>query len=141
MDIRKLTDIFSVTSQIAIDDIPGIAAAGFGSIISNRPDGEDEHQPSAAAMKASAHAAGMVFVHIPVTAANITQSDVDAFEQALATLPKPTLGFCRTGTRATMLWALSRAGEDQPSALMERAQEAGYDISKLAERLKAARGT
>lgn len=135
MDIRALTDTLSVTPQIAVDDMPRIAAAGYRSIISNRPDDEENGQPSAAAIKASADAAGIAFVHIPVTAANITQADVTAFDKALETLPKPILGFCRTGTRATMLWALSRTGKEQPSAIIKRALAVGYDISALAERL------
>lgn len=138
MDIRTLTDTLSVTPQITVDDIPRIAAAGYRSIISDHPDGEEIGQPPAAVIKASADAAGIAFVHIPVTAANITPADVVAFGTALETLPKLILGFCRTGTRATMLWALSRAGKEQPSAIMARALAAGYDISMLAERLNPA---
>lgn len=48
MDIRKINDDLSVSPQIAISDLKAIAEAGFRSVISNRPDGETEDQPTAA---------------------------------------------------------------------------------------------
>ena len=40
MDIRKITDELSVAPQIGASDIAAIVAAGFRSVICNRPDGE-----------------------------------------------------------------------------------------------------
>ena len=40
MDIRKITDEFSVSPQIRVADVAAIAAAGFRAVICNRPDGE-----------------------------------------------------------------------------------------------------
>ncbi|MGI9500254.1 MAG: beta-lactamase hydrolase domain-containing protein, partial [Geminicoccaceae bacterium] len=43
---RKVTENLSVSPQITTSDIEAIAAAGFRSIICNRPDGEAPDQPS-----------------------------------------------------------------------------------------------
>jgi uncharacterized protein (TIGR01244 family) len=39
-DIRRVTDAFAVAPQISEKDVEEIAAAGFKTIIANRPDGE-----------------------------------------------------------------------------------------------------
>ncbi|MBC7986258.1 MAG: TIGR01244 family phosphatase, partial [Sphingomonadaceae bacterium] len=43
-----------------------------------------------------------------------------------------TLAYCRSGTRSTLLWALTeaRAGAD-PEALSEAAAAAGYDLAPI----------
>jgi sulfide:quinone oxidoreductase len=76
---------------------------------------------------------------LPVVAGDITDADVARFRQLLGTLPGPVLAFCRTGTRAAMLWALDQAGQRSPEALIETAGAAGYDLKPLYARLVAAR--
>jgi uncharacterized protein (TIGR01244 family) len=48
LEIRKLNESISVTSQITADDIVEIKVQGFTAIINNRHDGEIKGQPSAA---------------------------------------------------------------------------------------------
>ena len=57
--IRPIDDTISVAPQISVEDVPGIAAAGFVAIINNRPDGEDMGQPTGAEIRAAAEAAGL----------------------------------------------------------------------------------
>ena len=40
MEFRKINDDITVSPQITAADLAGIAAAGYRSIICNRPDGE-----------------------------------------------------------------------------------------------------
>ncbi|HQR90000.1 MAG TPA: sulfur transferase domain-containing protein, partial [Caulobacter sp.] len=61
MDIRPLDEALSASPQIAPEDLPAIAAQGFRSVISNRPDGEEPGQPSAEALRQAAEAAGLAF--------------------------------------------------------------------------------
>jgi sulfide:quinone oxidoreductase len=58
--------------------------------------------------------------------------------EALDTLPGPIFGFCRSGTRTAMLWALSRASASDPDTLIAAARDAGYDLSGLRPRLEGA---
>ena len=51
MDIRPLDEALSASPQIAPEDLPAIAAQGFRSVISSRPDGEEPGQPSAEALR------------------------------------------------------------------------------------------
>ena len=51
---------------------------------------------------------------------------------ALASAQGPVLGFCRSGTRSTLLWSLAqaRSGGD-PDAIAEAAASVGYDVSPV----------
>ena len=115
MDIRPLDEALSASPQIAPEDLPAIAAQGFRSVISNRPDGEEPGQPSAEALRQAAEAAGLAFAHVPVVGGAISDQDVADFREALADLPQPVFGFCRTGTRTTSLWALANADAESPN--------------------------
>jgi uncharacterized protein (TIGR01244 family) len=138
MDIRPLDEALSASPQIALEDLPAIAAQGFRSVISNRPDGEEPGQPSAEDLRQAAEAAGLAFAHVPVVGGAISDQDVADFREALANLPQPVFGFCRTGTRTTTLWALANAGAQTPENLIARAKSAGYDLGALRPRLEGA---
>ena len=139
MDIKPLDDDLSVGPQILPTDMPALAKQGYRAIICSRPDGETQDQPSFAEIEKAASAAGLECRYLPITMGNIGDSDVSDFADALQSMPGPTLGYCRTGTRAALLWSLSRLakGADR-SAVLEATAGAGYDLSetlrKFAER-------
>ncbi len=135
MPPKKITAALSVASQVALDDVPGAVQAGFRTLISNRPDGEEPGQLSAAAMRHAALAAGLDFIHIPVVPGKIGESDISAFAAALEAAHGPVLAFCRTGTRSASLWALSQAGKLPTEAILAATAQAGYDLAALAPRL------
>ena len=132
---KQLTAKLHVAGQITVDDVKQAAAAGFTAIINNRPDGEEPGQPSAAEIAAAARAAGLAYVHQPVVGSNISDADVDTFARLVAETPGKILAHCRTGTRCTMLWMLSRAGTQPADELIATARAAGYDLEALRSRL------
>ncbi|GAA4344203.1 TIGR01244 family sulfur transferase [Pigmentiphaga soli] len=101
----QLTESFAVAPQLGPEDMAALAAAGFKSVINNRPDYEGgPSQPTAAEIGAAAEAAGLKYVYQPVNGANIQPSDVDTFAANLQSLPGPVLAFCRSGARSTKLF-------------------------------------
>jgi uncharacterized protein (TIGR01244 family) len=129
MDLRRLDDHASVAGQVWPEDLPSLVAAGFRTIVNNRPDGEQPGQPAAAEIEAAAQAAGLGYHHIPV-AGGFSQAQVDAMTSALAS--GPVLAFCASGTRSTFLWALARAqAGDDPAELGAKAASAGYDLRPI----------
>lgn len=108
MAITPLSPDYSVSPQITPDDVPGIAALGFRSIICNRPDGEEVDQPDEALIRAAAEAEGLVFSYVPVISGEISDRNVEDFKKAVAELPTPVLAYCRSGGRCQNLWMLSR---------------------------------
>ena len=109
MELHKITEDLSVASQLDAADIPLIAAKGFRAIVCNRPNGEAMGQPAFGPVEAAARAAGMAVAYQPVPSAAVSDADGAAFGKLLEELPKPVLAYCRTGTRCTVLWALSEA--------------------------------
>lgn len=110
--------------------MPALAASGFARVISNRPDGEEPGQPSAAAMETAARDAGLGFVWIPVS--GLPASDQVAAVAASLADGVPTLMFCRSGMRSAAAWAMAqRLNGADADALRETAAAAGYDIGRV----------
>jgi uncharacterized protein (TIGR01244 family) len=106
MEYRVISDNYSVSGQILPADIAAVKAAGFKSVICNRPDNEQPGQPSADSMKAAAEAAGLEFRYIPVISGQITEENVADQALALEGLKGPVFAYCRSGARCTNLYAL-----------------------------------
>ena len=122
----------SVTGGLHRQDIEALARLGVRTIINNRPDGEDQGQLPAAEARRIAEAHGLAYHHIPITAATLSRADVDAFAATLRDAPAPVVAHCRSGTRSTLLWALSRMREGaDPLALVAEAARHGIDIASL----------
>ncbi len=134
--ISRLTPFLSVSPQVTETDLGIIAAQGFKSIISNRPDGESEDQPSAADLAAAAERNGLDFRHVPVVSGKVTDHDVGDFTAALSEMRGPALAFCRTGARSCTLWALSEAHHLDPDAILSTTAAAGYELDALRPRLE-----
>ena len=108
MDIRKIAPDFSTTGQILPEQMQAVADAGFKSIVCARPDNEEGGQPTFDTMAKAAAAAGIGIVHVPVSGP-LGEGQIIRFHDAWNNLPKPMLGYCRSGARAGSLYAtLSR---------------------------------
>lgn len=110
MEIGQITEDYSVAPQVALEQIPLIKAAGFKSIISNRPDAEDGAVVHTE-IETAAREAGLEFRYIPVISGQMTQENVDQQAAALDALPKPVLAYCRSGTRSGNIFALVQEGK------------------------------
>jgi uncharacterized protein (TIGR01244 family) len=130
--LAELSSGLSAAGALGTADIEALAAAGVRTIVNNRPDGEDPGQLPAADARRLAEAQGIAYHHIPVTAASLSRADVDAFAAVLRSAPQPAVVHCRSGTRSTLLWALTRLDEGaDPAALIAAAARHGIDIAAL----------
>jgi sulfide:quinone oxidoreductase len=135
MDIRPIDDRIAVAPQITPDDIAELARLGFKTLVANRPDGEEPGQPSMKDIQAAAKEHGLKWVYQPVDSGNILDSDVDQFDEMIRQADAPVIAFCRSGTRCTVLWALSSARRESVDDIVSKARNAGYDISGLTPRM------
>ena len=124
----KLTDHVAVAGQIQPHDMAAIAAAGYRSIVNNRPDGEALDQPGSAALQAAAEAAGLEYHYYPLNAFNYPGDDVAAMGALFDDPAQPVFAFCRSGTRSTNLWISSRSPDDREPA-RQHARQLGFDVS------------
>lgn len=131
MDIRRISDDFSVSPQIAIADLQTIWDAGFRTIICNRPDDEDPGQPSFDIIEAAAKALGFTVSHIPATSATLGMPLANEMRGVLADAPSPVLAYCRSGTRCTVIWSLMMSNDLEPNTILAATAAAGYDMSAV----------
>lgn len=106
--VQYLTEQFAVAAQLGADDIPGVVAQGFRTLVNNRPDGEaGAAQPLSRDVQAAALAAGLHYVFLPVIPGAITPEEARTMKQVLDTAPGPVLAFCRSGSRSANLFSLA----------------------------------
>ena len=129
---RKLNDMIFASPQIGLDEVAEAKAQGIALIINNRPEGESDDQTPGAVIEAAAKAAGIAYVAIPVTQAGFSEAQVQAMGKAISAAAGPVLAYCRSGTRSTLLWALSEASSGvDPAVIAMQASRAGYDITPV----------
>ncbi len=131
MERKIITDSFSVSGQITVDDIAQLKEEGIKTIICNRPDNEDADQPEVEKIKAAAEQAEIQFYFLPVISGQITTEQGEKMSACLEQAPQPIHAYCRSGTRCTILWAITQlmAGEEK-QAVIAQAANAGYDLSR-----------
>lgn len=106
LPLQALSPDVCVAPQLQPAAMAEAAAAGFRSVINNRPDGEGgPDQPTSAQMAAAALAAGLQYAHLPVNGAYQSPEEIARFAELLAALPRPVLAFCRSGARSAKLYA------------------------------------
>lgn len=129
---RRLTDQVFASPQINLAEVAEAAAQGIRLIINNRPEEESDDQVPGAEIEAAARSAGMDYIAIPVTHAGFSQWQMEAMARALTEASGPVLAYCRSGTRSTLLWALTEASRGRnPGVLAAQAAAAGYDVTPV----------
>jgi sulfide:quinone oxidoreductase len=139
-ETRQITPAFAVAGQLRPEDLPGIAAKGFRTIVNNRPDGEEPGQPSSDTLAAEARRLGLAWRDLPLVPGQFSDEQARALAQTLDELQGPVLAFCRSGRRSAALWALAEARRRDPDAILAAARAAGCDLEALRPRLAALAG-
>ncbi len=137
MDIRSLTDSYAVSPQIAPADLAAIKAAGFTTVIDNRPDGEIPANLRGEIMRQAAEALGLTFVINPVIGGALTLDNVKAQKAALDSAGGPVLAYCASGNRSSMVWALAQAGRRPTDELIALPARFGYQLEGLRGQIDA----
>jgi uncharacterized protein (TIGR01244 family) len=110
-NLRPVANDVCVAAQLTPEAMAEAAAAGFKSVVNNRPDFEHgPDQPAGAAVEAAARAAGLQYRHLPVDGGYQSPEEIAAFAKLLAELPRPILAFCRSGARSTRLFMAAQQG-------------------------------
>lgn len=136
MDIRQITPRYSVSPQINPEDFAAIKAAGFTKVICNRPDVENPPSHQADAMAAAAAAAGIQFEVLELTHQTMTPDNVVKQFEMVDAAEGPVLAYCASGTRCTVIWALSQAGKASADEILGTAAQAGYMLEQLRPHLE-----
>ena len=90
------------------DDMGAALAAGFKTIICNRPDSEDG-AVSFDSLKPLAEAKNVPIIYQPVVSGGLTDDDARQLAEILEGAEKPVLAYCRSGARCTVLYDMAQA--------------------------------
>ncbi len=120
--LSRLTPTIYVAGQIGPDDLARLRSrVDIRTVIALRPDGEAAGQPSSEQMAAEARKQELDFAYVPTPNGAIPATVVARFEAAMSSSSQPVLLYCRSGSRAARVWALSEAsrpgGMDAPTIL------------------------
>ncbi|HXG98932.1 MAG TPA: TIGR01244 family sulfur transferase [Sphingomicrobium sp.] len=134
---RQLDDKTLVDAQIAPGAVAALKDLGVTMIVNNRPDGEDEGQPTSADIEAAAKAAGIAYRHVPI-ARGMGPSDVEAMRAAMRSASGGKLfAFCRSGNRSALAWAVAKSEDGFPREEIERSvAEAGFNLGPVSHLLR-----
>src|SRR6186713_330600 len=110
MSLNKLSENVSVCGQISVNDLDEIAASGFKTIISNRPDNEAQDQPARTDIEAKARSLGMSVYYLPLAIGQAPSDELlTEFNLLLDQVEKPVLAFCRSGNRSGQIYNAAMA--------------------------------
>lgn len=137
MEIRSLTETHAVSPQIGPEDMEAIRAAGFTTVIDNRPDAEIPADLHAAVMAAAAQAAGLHFVANPVVGGAISEANVTLQREVLDAANGPVFAYCASGNRSSIVWAMANAGRRPTDELIATAARWGYNLEPYRARIDA----
>ncbi|MBX4335213.1 TIGR01244 family sulfur transferase [Bartonella raoultii] len=107
MNLQEIEQNIFISGQISVENIKTLAQAGFKTIICNRPDQEELHQPDFSLIQETAHQYGIKAYHIPIFPPRIEQSNIEAMQTILKTASLPLLAYCGQGTRSMHLYRLA----------------------------------
>lgn len=131
MDIRALTPEYAVSPQIDPEDLPAIKAAGYVTVIDNRPDGEIPPDLHTDVMRQAAEALGLTFIANPIIGGALTEANVIAQRAAMDASTGPVFAYCASGNRCSVVWALAHAGERPAEELIGIPARFGYNLEQL----------
>lgn len=137
MDIRTITPDYAVSPQIEPGDLAAIKAAGYVTVIDNRPDGEIPPHLHTAEMRKAAEALGLTFIANPVIGGALTMDNVTAQGTAIAASAGPVFAYCASGNRSSIVWALSQAGKRSVDDLVGLPARYGYQLDHLRPQIEA----
>jgi sulfide:quinone oxidoreductase len=131
MSVYKLTESLSVAAQITPQDIGGLAAQGFTTVVCNRPDGESPGQAGMDEIEAACRDVDVLFIRYPVDVLNFPGADLEGLGTLFDDPSQRVLAYCRSGTRCANLWILSRDEGSRADAIAV-ARGIGFDLSMAA---------
>jgi len=126
---HQISQTLTISSQPTLEDFAALAAAGFTTLINLRPD-QEEGAAGTKAEREAALKAGLTYHFIPVTMADLTEADVDAFRHATRGDVK-VFAHCRSGLRAALLYGLGEVldGRLRRDDILPLGERLGLDLS------------
>jgi uncharacterized protein (TIGR01244 family) len=138
--IVYITPDFAVAGQLGENDFAEIARLGFGTVINNRPDGEEDGQLHSDIAAPLARRSALAYHYIPSGKLDLFSDPVvDGAEAAIASSAggRKVLAHCRSGTRSAIIWAAVSARSLPVDEVLSLLTKAGFDFDFLSDEFEA----
>ncbi len=128
----KINDQVTVGPQPSEQEIKQLSQQGFKTVVNFRTEGEDEQPLSPDAEGEKVKAAGLNYLHIPVSMKSMGPELVDQFREKYPELPKPVFAHCKSGKRAGAMVMMHMAIEKGMSGeeTLQKAEEMGFECEQ-----------
>lgn len=128
----KINDQVTVGAQPSEDQLQQLGKQGFKSVVNFRTEGEEDQPLSPQAEGGKVQAAGMEYLHIPVSMKAMGPELVDQFREEFADLPKPVFAHCKSGKRAGAMVMMHMAVEQGMTGeqTLQQAKEMGFECDQ-----------
>ena len=126
---NKINDQVTVGAQVSEEEVKRLPQEGFKTVVNLREPGEQEQPISPDDERKFVEAAGMKYLHIPVSGKDMKAEQVDRFRRELGLLPGPVFVHCHKGKRAgafAMMHTAVEAGMTGEETL-QRAEQMGFE--------------
>tara|TARA_B100001027_G_C15989099_1_gene207498 strand:+ start:94 stop:516 length:423 start_codon:yes stop_codon:yes gene_type:complete len=138
--MKRIYKNFYASHQIQAKDIAQLKQEKFEYILCNRPDNEEQDQPSVEMIKSECLTNDIEFLHLPISPGDFNLEVIMETEKVLKT-SKKTLAYCRTGSRSTMLWAFAKIKDLEVDQVLKITDQSGYNFQHLKELLETYKST
>lgn len=98
----------TLSGQITPTDVAELAHMGVKTVVNNRPDGEEEGQPTSDEIEQACQAYGIAYKQIAFAGGMMDMNHVQAFADFFNETERPLHIFCRTGNRSNNLLTMAR---------------------------------
>ena len=137
---HKISERVTVGAQVSEAEVKRLAGEGFKSVVNLREPGEQDQPVTPDDERRMVEAAGMTYLHIPVSGKDMRPEQVDRFRRELKALPGPAFVHCHKGKRAGAFAMMAAAVEQGWSGdqTLRTAEQMGFecDTPELKEFVK-----
>jgi uncharacterized protein (TIGR01244 family) len=137
---QKINDNVTVGAQVSEEEVKRLPQEGFRTVVNLREPGEQDQPVSPDDERKMVEAAGMKYLHIPVSGKDMKPEQVDRFRQELMAQPGPVFVHCHKGKRAGAFAMMAAAVEQGWSGdqTLQTAEQMGFkcDTPQLKEFVK-----
>lgn len=128
--MKQLTEHVIVGGQIKPSDLADLVKLGVTSIINNRPDFEEQGQPTSEQLATAALDSGLSYHHVPMSG-GLSPGLIDQVVLSYEKSTSLVYAFCYSGTRSTALWCFAHVAELGVDGVLATAAEAGFSLEQL----------
>lgn len=132
MQAMKINDQVTVGPQPSQAQLQELRQQGFKTVVNFRTEGEEEQPLSPQAEGEKVKAAGMEYLHIPVSMKLMGSELVDQFREKYPDLPTPIFAHCKSGKRAGAMVMMHMAVEQGMTGdqTLQKAKEMGFECDQ-----------